>query len=83
MTLFSLWPITVSILKFGALDFNQSLFWYYKPEVGIGFGNFEVFYSYNAFFNKVPNDVHEKHMLNFRFSKQISSLFLFKNIKSF
>jgi len=72
-------PITLSILKFGCLDdYNDKLQWYYKPEIGLGFGDFEVFYSYNLFFKKLDNNIHQKHMINFRFSKKLSSLWLAK-----
>ena len=72
-------PITLSILKFGFLDdYNDDLQWYYKPEIGVGFGDFEVFYSYNLFFKELDNNIHQKHMINFRFSKKLSSLYFAK-----
>ena len=72
-------PITISILKFGCLDnYNDDLQWYYKPEVGLGFGDFEVFYSYNLFFKKLDDNMDQKHMINFRFSKKLSSLYFLK-----
>ena len=72
-------PITLSILKFGFLDaHNDGLQWYYKPEIGLGFGDFECFYSYNLFFKELDNNIHQKHMINFRFSKKLSSLYFAK-----
>ena len=75
-------PITISPLKFGCLeDVNNDWYWYYKPEIGLGFGDFDVFYSYNLFFKEIDNNVHDKHMINFRFSKKLSSLYLWKYSK--
>ena len=75
-------PLTISLLKFGCLDdFNNDLYWYYKPEIGLGFGDFDVFYSYNLFFKEIDKNLHEKHMINFRFSKKLSSLYLSKLFK--
>ena len=72
-------PITLSILKFGFLDaHNYGLQWYYKPDIGLGFGDFECFYSCNLFFKELDNNIHQKHMINFRFSKKLSSLWLAK-----
>jgi hypothetical protein len=75
-------PLTISLIKFGFINRpdNEKNTWYYKPEIGVGFGHVSLFYSYNAFFNKVPNNIHEKHMFNIRFSKQISDTWWVKQL---
>lgn len=61
-------PLHISLLNFGLLETNYSskLLAYYRPEIGIGFGNVSVFYAYNAVFKKSMRGQSEKHLFGIK-----------------
>lgn len=61
-------PIHVTIMKFGAMktDYSSKLLWYYRPEIGFGFGNISFYYAYNAIFKKSMRDLSERHLIGIR-----------------
>lgn len=66
-------PFVLNITKFGYLKSEDTglKYWYYRPEIGVGWGCFSIYYSYNF---KLTNDsppVSEKHLLNLRIAVPI------------
>lgn len=61
-------PVHFTFFKFGALqtDYSSKLLWYYRPEIGVGFGNVSIYYAYNAIFKKSMRDLSERHMFGLR-----------------
>lgn len=61
-------PMVVNITKFGYQKNRESglKYWYYRPEIGLGWNSFSVYYSYNCMFKKQSSPFIEKHLLNLR-----------------
>ncbi len=63
--------IYANIFQFGwkqGLDPDKFARWFYRPEAGFSFGNFQVFYSYTLLFSKQFRPMVDNHTINFRFT---------------
>jgi hypothetical protein len=70
-------PLMVNITKFGYRTFEEKQFnplrvytkkiGFYRPEIGIGFNNFSLNYSYTAYFKKVYRDSEQAHGVTLRY----------------
>lgn len=61
--------VYANVYQFGLkqnLDPDKNFRWFYRPEVGFSYGNFQVFYSYTHIFKKDVRPLAEKHALNVR-----------------
>ena len=66
-------PLLLHPLSFG-LQYSASDFinhWYYKPEIGFGYGPFSFSYAYYIYFDKLLQNNRERSMFNIRFSQVI------------
>lgn len=61
-------PFHLNLFKFGALktSYSDKLLAYYRPEIGLGFGCFSLFYAYNTVFKKSMRDLSEKHLIGIK-----------------
>ena len=60
-------PIFIDILQFGFIDTSVKNYWYYRPEVGVGYSIFQLSGGYNLFFNSDEKSKSlSKAMVNFR-----------------
>ena len=60
-----------NLFQFGwknGIDPNKSARWFYRPEVGLAYGNFQIFYSYTLMFNKDMRPLVDRHAINLRFT---------------
>lgn len=66
-------PMVFNVTKFGYQKSEQTglKYWYYRPEIGLGWGCFAIYYSYNCKLTKQSSPVSEKHLLNLRITVPI------------
>jgi hypothetical protein len=63
--------VYVNFVQFGwkhGIDPSKSARWFYRPEVGLAYGNFQMFYSYTHMFNKDMRPLVDRHAINLRFT---------------
>jgi hypothetical protein len=63
--------IHLKLVQFGIIrnltnDLENS--WFYRPQIGLAFGNFQLFYSYTHLFKKDLRPMIAKHAINLRMS---------------
>lgn len=61
--------VYANIFQFGwkqGLDSEKFAYWFYRPEAGFSYGNFQIFYSFTRIFNKEMRPFVQKHALNLR-----------------
>lgn len=67
----NLFGLYCKLVQFGFIrnipNINKSA-WFYKPQIGLSYGNFQIYYSYTHVFEKELRYVVPKHALNLRFS---------------
>jgi hypothetical protein len=72
MTRFSnFFGLYLKLVQFGFLGNIpeiEKITWFYKPQIGLSYGNFQVFYSYTHIFEKELRYVVPRHAINIRFS---------------
>lgn len=59
----------LNVIQFGwknGIDPNKNARWFYRPEIGLAYGNFQAFYSYTHMFNKEMRGIVNRHALNLR-----------------
>jgi len=61
-------PFNISISQFGfqKLPGKPGVHWFYRPELGLGYGIISVAYSYNFIFDKEIRPLTETHLLTLR-----------------
>jgi hypothetical protein len=60
-----------NLFQFGwknGIDPTKNARWFYRPEVGLAYGNFQMFYSYTLMFNKDMRSLVDRHAINMRFT---------------
>lgn len=60
-----------NLFQFGwknGIDPTKNARWFYRPEVGLAYGNFQMFYSYTLMFNKDMRSLVDRHAINLRFT---------------
>ena len=67
-------PIVFNVTKFG---FHKSViadqkYWYYRPEIGIGWNCFSIYYSYNIAFQNTAASFAQRHLVNLRIAIHIA-----------
>ncbi len=72
LTRFSnLFGLYCKLVQFGFIrnipNINKSA-WFYKPQIGLSYGNFQIYYSFTHVFEKELRYVVPNHALNLRFS---------------
>ena len=59
----------LNVIQFGwknGIDADKNARWFYRPEIGLAYGNFQAFYSYTHMFNKEMRGLVDRHALNLR-----------------
>jgi len=59
-------PIYIDIIQFGQLYTADESYFFYRPEVGVGYGPITLSYGFNVFFKKGVEDGVQRHMVNLR-----------------
>lgn len=66
-----IYGVYFKIFQFGFIqnvDESQRNAWFYRPQIGLSIGHFQLFYSYTAVFIKELRQLAPKHAVNIRFS---------------
>lgn len=58
-------PLHINITQIGYIKQAGKSYWFYRPELGVGYGRFSLSYGFNIFFKKSSADVIPRHSLNF------------------
>lgn len=58
-------PLYINITQVGYIKQAGQSYWFYRPELGLGYGRFSLSYGFNIFFKKSSSDVISRHSLNF------------------
>jgi len=63
-------PIHIDVMKFGYQRFSSEnkIYWYYRPEIGIGWNVLSAGYAYNIYFKKPNSLLPERHLFFLRLS---------------
>jgi len=60
-------PLYIDVLQFGFIDNSNRSYWYYRPELGIGYSIFHLSGGYNLFFgSRKGRESLSNAMINFR-----------------
>ena len=59
-------PLLTNITQIGFVKQDGKSYWFYRPEIGVGYGRFSLSYGINIFFKKESKDIIPRHSLNFR-----------------
>ena len=67
-------PFNANLVQFGfhqGLENVSGVKWFYRPEIGLGFGPFSFCYSYNLTFDKAVREQTNSHMFTLKLSSPI------------
>lgn len=59
-------PIYVDITQVGWMRTAGRSYWFYRPQVGLGYGRFSLSYGFSLFFKKEARDLLNRHSLDFK-----------------
>ncbi|MEM9547337.1 MAG: hypothetical protein AAGA77_15265 [Bacteroidota bacterium] len=59
-------PLYIDLIQFGLIDTSEKNYWYYRPELGIGYSFLHLSVGYNLFFNKDEEAELSNSIFNFR-----------------
>jgi hypothetical protein len=59
-------PLYIDITQIGFVKSPEKSHWFYRPEIGIGYGRLSLSYGYSLYFKKTSRDLLNKHSLAFR-----------------
>lgn len=57
-------PLYIDIAQVGLVKTADESHWFYRPQVGVGYGRFSISYGYSIFFKRASRDLLKKHSLN-------------------
>jgi hypothetical protein len=59
-------PIYIDILQFGWVRAFDNSYWFYRPQIGVGYGRYSLSYGFNLYFRKEGRDILNRHSLDLK-----------------
>lgn len=57
-------PLYFDITQVGFVKTTDKSHWFYRPQVGVGYGRFSLSYGYSVYFKRASRDLLNKHSVN-------------------